>query len=69
MKASIRIQISVIGEDMAESGEIIDYYTTEIGGPADADKNSRAIITGLACNLSALLRLAMKKFFEYNEVK
>ena len=66
MKAKIRIQISVIAENMAESGDVIDYYTTEIGGPADADKNSRAIIAGLVCNLAALLRLAMKKFFEYS---
>ena len=69
MKATIRIQISVIQEGAAESGEVIQYLPTEIGEPADVEKNSRAIIAGLVVLLGAMLRTAMKKFFEYNEVK
>jgi hypothetical protein len=69
MKATIRIQISVISSGMAESGEVIQYLPTEIGEPADIEKSSRAIIAGLVVLLGAMLRTAMKKFFEYNEVK
>lgn len=69
MKATIRIQISVIQEGAAESGEVIQYLPTEIGEPADIEKSSRAIIAGLVIVLASMLRTAMKKFFEYNEVK
>jgi hypothetical protein len=69
VKATIRIQISVISSGMAESGEVIQYLPTEIGEPADIEKNSRAIIAGLVIVLASMLRTAMKKFFEYNEVK
>ena len=69
MKAKIRIQISVIAENMAESGEVINYFDTEIGNPSDVDKSSRAIIAGLVVVLAGMLRVAMKKFFEFNEVK
>ena len=69
MKATIRIQISVIQEGAAESGEIIQYLPTEIGEPADIEKNSRAIIPGMVLILASMLRVAMMKFFEYNEAK
>jgi hypothetical protein len=67
MKASIRIQISVIGNDMAESGEVIRYFYTEIGDLADVEKNARNISGFFP--IDSMLRTAIEKFIKYNEVK